>query len=80
MDKRQSPITSKERLLEDEIDVSLRPVKFEEFTGQRKIVENLKIFIKAARGRGESLGSCILLTGPPGLGQKQRLAILLLAK
>ncbi len=54
--------------LDDDIDVSLRPPTFDEFTGQPKIVENLKIFIAAARNRGEALDH-VLLTGPPGLGK-----------
>ena len=53
---------------DDDADASLRPVSFDDFTGQPKIVENLKIFIAAARGRGESLDH-VLLTGPPGLGK-----------
>lgn len=53
---------------DDDVDASLRPISFDDFTGQRKIVENLKVFIAAARGRGESLDH-VLLTGPPGLGK-----------
>lgn len=51
-----------------EIDKQLRPVDFHEFSGQNKIVENLKIFVQAARMRNESLDH-ILLHGPPGLGK-----------
>ncbi len=53
---------------DDDLDASLRPSHFSDFTGQPKIVENLKIFIAAARGRGEALDH-VLLTGPPGLGK-----------
>lgn len=53
---------------DDDLDQSLRPKSFTDFTGQRKIVENLKIFIAAARQRGDSLDH-VLLTGPPGLGK-----------
>jgi Holliday junction DNA helicase RuvB len=53
---------------EDDMDVSLRPQSFSDFTGQPKIVENLKIFIAAARKRGDALDH-VLLTGPPGLGK-----------
>lgn len=53
---------------DEEIDLTLRPSRFDEFTGQKKIVENLKIFITAALRRGESLDH-VLLTGPPGLGK-----------
>ncbi|MGB9771787.1 MAG: Holliday junction branch migration DNA helicase RuvB [Candidatus Kapaibacteriota bacterium] len=53
---------------DEELDATLRPRSFSEFTGQRKIVENLKIFIQAAKVRGEPLDH-ILFTGPPGLGK-----------
>lgn len=46
----------------------LRPVEFGDFTGQDKVVENLKIFVKAAQKRSESLDH-VLLHGPPGLGK-----------
>ncbi|MGQ9820017.1 MAG: Holliday junction branch migration DNA helicase RuvB [Candidatus Kapaibacteriales bacterium] len=51
-----------------ELDLTLRPKTFEEFSGQIKIVENLRIFIQAAKMRQETLDH-ILLTGPPGLGK-----------
>jgi holliday junction DNA helicase RuvB len=54
--------------LDDDLDAALRPPTFDEFTGQRKIVDNLRIFIEAARRRGEALDH-VLLTGPPGLGK-----------
>jgi Holliday junction DNA helicase RuvB len=53
---------------DDDVDASLRPLSFSDFTGQRKIVDNLMVFIAAAKGRGESLDH-VLLTGPPGLGK-----------
>lgn len=53
---------------DDAADATLRPSSFDEFTGQTKIVENLKIFIAAAVRRGEALDH-VLLTGPPGLGK-----------
>lgn len=46
----------------------IRPQEFDEFSGQDKIIENLKIFVKAAKIRGESLDH-LLLHGPPGLGK-----------
>ena len=57
-------------ILEDEIKIehSLRPQKFNEFTGQSKITDNLKVFIGAAKIRNEGLDH-VLLTGPPGLGK-----------
>lgn len=66
MSRPHSPIDPMRR--DDDVDASLRPVSFGDFTGQPKIVENLKVFIAAARGRGESLDH-VLLTGPPGLGK-----------
>ena len=49
-------------------DNQLRPLSFVEFSGQDQTVENLRIFVKAARQRGESLDH-VLLHGPPGLGK-----------
>ena len=53
---------------EKEIDKQLRPLEFDDFSGQSKIVENLKVFVKAAKMRGEALDH-VLLHGPPGLGK-----------
>ena len=53
---------------EREYENSLRPLSFGTFSGQGKIVENLSIFVSAARMRGESLDH-VLLHGPPGLGK-----------
>ena len=53
---------------EQELDLTLRPTRFEEFVGQEKIKENLNIFIQAARKRKESLEHT-LFYGPPGLGK-----------
>jgi Holliday junction DNA helicase RuvB len=53
---------------EKEIDKALRPLDFSDFAGQAKVVENLKIFVEAARRRGEALDH-VLLHGPPGLGK-----------
>ncbi|MBL7966157.1 MAG: Holliday junction branch migration DNA helicase RuvB [Prolixibacteraceae bacterium] len=53
---------------EKEFDKQLRPLEFDDFSGQNKIVENLKIFVKAAKMRGEALDH-VLLHGPPGLGK-----------
>lgn len=52
----------------DDDELSLRPVTFGEFIGQQKIVDNIKVFIKAAKERKESLDH-VLLSGPPGLGK-----------
>ena len=51
---------------EREYENSIRPQTIEEFSGQPKLVENLRIFIKAANLRGEALDH-ILFHGPPGL-------------
>lgn len=51
-----------------DIERVLRPQAFEDFTGQEKVMENLKIFVQAAKLRGEALDH-VLLHGPPGLGK-----------
>lgn len=53
---------------EKDIEGFIRPHEFNEFSGQDKILQNLKIFVKAAKLRGESLDH-VLLHGPPGLGK-----------
>lgn len=60
---------------EKEIEKALRPVDFDAFSGQDKVVENLRIFVKAAKMRGEALDH-VLLYGPPGLG-KTTLALII---
>ncbi|MDE6199775.1 MAG: Holliday junction branch migration DNA helicase RuvB [Muribaculaceae bacterium] len=54
---------------------ALRPQRFEDFSGQDKIVENLRVFVAAARMRGEALDH-LLLHGPPGLGKTTLSAII----
>lgn len=61
---RQEKIFEPDRNFEKKI----RPYEFEEFSGQEDIVENLKIFVQAAKQRGEALDH-VLLHGPPGLGK-----------
>ena len=51
-----------------DFEKALRPSYFDSFNGQEKIVENLKVFVQAARMRGEALDH-LLLFGPPGLGK-----------
>lgn len=53
---------------EKKIEISIRPKKFDDFTGQLRITDNLKVFIGAAKKRGDALDH-VLLTGPPGLGK-----------
>jgi Holliday junction DNA helicase RuvB len=53
---------------ETELERYLRPTRFDDFTGQNKLVANLRVFIQAALKRGEPLDH-VLFTGPPGLGK-----------
>jgi Holliday junction DNA helicase RuvB len=53
---------------EKDFENALRPLRFEDFSGQLKVVENLRIFVEAAKFRGEPLDHT-LLHGPPGLGK-----------
>jgi holliday junction DNA helicase RuvB len=54
--------------IEKDIERALRPISFDDFAGQDKILENLKVFVQAAKQRNEALDH-ILLHGPPGLGK-----------
>ena len=63
-DIRDQYLNEKER----EIEKALRPLRFSDFSGQQKIVENLRIFVSAARMREEPMDH-VLLHGPPGLGK-----------
>ena len=56
------------QMTEKEQDNALRPLSFSDFAGQTKIVNNLRIFVEAAKLRGESLDHTLLF-GPPGLGK-----------
>jgi|TARA_B110000444_G_scaffold248174_1_gene271728 Holliday junction DNA helicase RuvB len=53
---------------DEEAEQRLRPARFDDFAGQEKALENLKIFVQAARERGEAMDH-VLLHGPPGLGK-----------
>jgi len=65
-----SRILDSNKIIEDESDheLSLRPARLDEFIGQKKITDNLKVFIESAKLRKKSLDH-ILLSGPPGLGK-----------
>lgn len=61
---REEQLNSREK----EFERKLRPLQFEDFKGQNKVVENLKIFVQAAKMRSDALDH-VLLHGPPGLGK-----------
>src|ERR1700743_1195304 len=68
----EPPLEDDDRLLspaarlpgDQEEDAALRPRRFDEFIGQRKIVENMAVYVEAARRRGDALDH-VLLAGPP---------------
>jgi Holliday junction DNA helicase RuvB len=60
----EAPVKDEER----QFELSVRPTHLAEYIGQRHVTDNLRIYIKAARRRGEALDH-VLLTGPPGLGK-----------
>jgi len=68
MDNENRIITTSEINGDNEIEYSLRPKNIDDYIGQEKAKNNLKIFIEAAKMRGESLDH-VLLYGPPGLGK-----------
>ncbi len=61
-------IITQEKLLEDGFESTIRPQMLDEYVGQKDIKENIRIFIEAAKMRGQSLDH-VLLYGPPGLGK-----------
>jgi Holliday junction DNA helicase RuvB len=65
---REGDVTDPERQPGETADRALRPSRFDEFTGQQAAKANLKIFVEAARKRGDALDH-VLLSGPPGLGK-----------
>ncbi|MFA6410318.1 MAG: Holliday junction branch migration DNA helicase RuvB [Candidatus Buchananbacteria bacterium] len=67
-DEKDRVIDPKELKNEASFDLTLRPKKLDEFVGQKKIKDNLKIFMQAAKGRKEPIEH-VLLYGPPGLGK-----------
>lgn len=68
MNKNLDPGKSRLSVQERDYEKALRPLGFDDFAGQDNIKENLKIFVQAAKERGEALDH-VLLHGPPGLGK-----------
>ena len=68
MDFENRIVTPEYTSFDDETEVSLRPMRLDDYIGQDKAKENLSIYIKAAKQRNESLDH-VLLYGPPGLGK-----------
>ncbi|ATB41314.1 Holliday junction DNA helicase RuvB [Cystobacter fuscus] len=70
MAKRKSEDALSGEALNDEVRVeaSLRPRSFDEYVGQSAVVDKLRVYVQAARSRGEALDHC-LFSGPPGLGK-----------
>ena len=68
MNQNLDPTPEGQLPVDRETERALRPVGFDEFSGQDKVVENLKIFVEAAKQREEALDH-VLLHGPPGLGK-----------
>jgi len=68
MNEYLDPNPEKLNAVDKDIEKALRPQAFEDFTGQEKILENLSIFVRAAKLRSEALDH-VLLHGPPGLGK-----------
>ncbi len=68
MESKKRIISPQVKEEEKELDRSLRPTRLKYYIGQKKVKEKLKIFVQAARNRGEALDH-VLLYGPPGLGK-----------
>ena len=68
MDENKLTSPNLEYIQEENLEVSLRPQTLDEYIGQNKVKENMKIYIEAAKKRGEPLDHC-LFYGPPGLGK-----------
>jgi Holliday junction DNA helicase RuvB len=68
MNENLNPSADKLSPSEQEAERVLRPLEFDDFSGQHKVTENLRVFVQAAKLRAESLDH-VLLHGPPGLGK-----------
>lgn len=66
--EQEERLVTGEALIEDAGEFSLRPTTFDQYIGQEKVKENLRVFIEAAKMRNETLDH-VLLYGPPGLGK-----------
>ncbi|MEM1400997.1 MAG: AAA family ATPase, partial [Pseudomonadota bacterium] len=63
-----NPLTAGAAQPGDAVETSLRPQTMTEFVGQRDVIDNLSVFVTAARSRGEAMDH-VLVHGPPGLGK-----------
>jgi len=68
MNQHLDPVAENLSPADREMEKTLRPLAFDEFTGQQQVVSNLRVFVEAARQREEALDH-VLLHGPPGLGK-----------
>lgn len=68
MNENLDPSVSRLSSADKEFEKSIRPVLFQDFQGQKQIIENIMVFVHAAKERGEALDH-VLLHGPPGLGK-----------
>ena len=68
MDFENRLVSPEETVADSDVEGSLRPRTLDEYIGQTKVKENMRVYIEAARGRGEALDH-VLLYGPPGLGK-----------
>jgi len=68
MARETETLAAEPRVDEAGVEASLRPRTFKEYVGQTAVVEKLKVYVRAAKGRGDALDHC-LFSGPPGLGK-----------
>ncbi len=68
MNENLDPTTQHLSASDKEFEKAIRPAQFTDFQGQKQVLENLMVFVHAAKGRGEALDH-VLLHGPPGLGK-----------
>jgi Holliday junction DNA helicase RuvB len=68
MNENLDPTTQHLSASDKEFERAIRPAQFTDFQGQKQVLENLMVFVHAAKGRGEALDH-VLLHGPPGLGK-----------